>query len=423
MSDYGNALYVLNMVVYLFLSIYYPIYISRYFKLSLLNPILVIFLVSLPVALFKTFVGPLYALDNGLFNPYFNYALLMTNLSLTIEFIMTSLLLKTFSNRRIFYDIIYAYAPKWKVSRKKMLYVSFFFLLLAGLFFFLLASHSFGIVNWLKAPRVGYQLHRTGAGQYFAFSLLCLSASYAISLLYVKKINTVFILSAVYLFFVWFLGSKGFMLNFCICSFIVLWFRRYRHLKRALKLGVPFIFGLLLLNFGSFDLEKITSYFDYYINSSMYYEEYLKGNIDLFYGEIAFSQFWGLIPRAFYPDKPYVYGFLLVNEYFFPGAAEATNTPAFGGPIAAFADFGIVGVLFSSIFNFELGFRVYCYYVIFKDWSYEKIVSNPFILYVFLLLFAPNFLNFFAFPLSFIVFLVIVKTVGFFNRAVIRWPA
>ena len=46
----------------------------------------------------------------------------------------------------------------------------------------------------------------------------------------------------------------------------------------------------------------------------------------------------------------------LVNEHFFPGAAEATHTPAFGGPVPYFADFGLIGVIVYSFFNFQLIF-------------------------------------------------------------------
>ena len=86
------------------------------------------------------------------------------------------------------------------------------------------------------------------------------------------------------------------------------------------------------------DYEKVLSYFDFYINSSIYFKEYYSGKFILFYGQIYFSDFWSLIPRGLFPDKPYVYGITYVNEYFFPGAAAESNTPAFGGPISYYAD-------------------------------------------------------------------------------------
>ena len=77
----------------------------------------------------------------------------------------------------------------------------------------------------------------------------------------------------------------------------------------------------------------------------MYFKEYYSGKISLFYGQIYFSDFCTLIPRGLFPNKPYVYVITLVNEYFFPGAAAETNTPAFGCPISYFADFGILGLI------------------------------------------------------------------------------
>ena len=121
----------------------------------------------------------------------------------------------------------------------------------------------------------------------------------------------------------------------------------------------PLALVLMLVNFFSSigynadgtDYEKVLSYFDYYVNSALYYKEYYSGKIDLFNGKIFFSDFWSLIPRGLFPNKPYVYGITHVNEYFFPGEAEQTNTPAFGGPINYFADFGIFGVIFLTFFD------------------------------------------------------------------------
>ena len=77
----------------------------------------------------------------------------------------------------------------------------------------------------------------------------------------------------------------------------------------------------------------------------MYFKEYYSGKISLFYGQIYFSDFCTLIPRGLFPNKPYVYVITLVNEYFFPGAAAETNTPAFGCPISYFAYIIILGLI------------------------------------------------------------------------------
>ena len=372
-----DFLCLINLFFFVFLTIYYPIYISKSLKLKLLNPITILVVVTMPIALFKAFFGPAYLLNDGLFDKYYNFAILMANIQLIITLYVTIILFKIF--RSYHYSItnfLYKITPKWRIKRTKMFLVSFVFLLLFLISFYLLSS-TFGFINWILSPRTGYQYHRVGAGEYYAFALLFLSTSFSILLLFLRKNKSIYLFSIVYIFFAWFLGSKHIMLNFCIYTITVLWFRNVDNLGKIIGYATPIIFIPMLLNFGSFDLSEIATYFDYYVNSAMYYKEYFSNGIDLFYGQIGLTDYWALVPRSLFPDKPYVYGFLLVNEHFFPGAAEATHTPAFGGPVPYFADFGLIGVIVYSFFNFQLWFQVFCYYIIFVDRRLERIISNP----------------------------------------------
>lgn len=377
--------------------------------------------VTMPVALFKTFIGPAYLLEDGLFDKYYNYALFMSNLQLLITLQVTRFFLKVFkSYKTSLQKIVKKITPKWKVKRSKMFFLSFLFLFLFFLSFYILSTNSLGFINWIISPRTGYQFHRTGAGQYYALALLFLSTSFSLRLLFLKKTKNILLFTILYIIFSWLLGSKHIILNFCIYTIIILWFRQFKHLGKFIRYFTPIIFIPMLLNFGSFDLNDVASYFDYYVNSAMYFKEYFTGNIDLFWGEIRTTEFWALFPRSIFPDKPYVYGFLLVNEHFFPGAAEATHTPAFGGPIASFADFGVLGVIWDSLFNFQLWFQLLCYHIVFTNKNIETLKSNPIYIYVFLLLFAPNFLQFLPFPLSLITFLFLSSIISFINRVVIK---
>lgn len=415
-----DFLCLINLFFFVFLTIYYPIYISKSLKLKLLNPITILVVVTMPIALFKAFFGPAYLLNDGLFDKYYNFAILMANIQLIITLYVTIILFKIF--RSYHYSItnfLYKITPKWRIKRTKMFLVSFVFLLLFLISFYLLSS-TFGFINWILSPRTGYQYHRVGAGEYYAFALLFLSTSFSILLLFLRKNKSIYLFSIVYIFFAWFLGSKHIMLNFCIYTITVLWFRNVDNLGKIIGYATPIIFIPMLLNFGSFDLSEIATYFDYYVNSAMYYKEYFSNGIDLFYGQIGLTDYWALVPRSLFPDKPYVYGFLLVNEHFFPGAAEATHTPAFGGPVPYFADFGLIGVIVYSFLNFQLWFQVFCYYIIFVDRRLERIISNPLYIYAVLILFAPNFLQFFTFPLSVFIFYFLVKLISFINRVVIR---
>lgn len=409
---------ILNLLFFVWITIYYPIYLTKYFKLSFFNPIIISFLFKSPTILFKTFVGPAFALQDGIFNVYFNYAIFMANIELIITLITTIWLLKTFHRRHLDRVVLAYITPKWHISPMRMKRVSLFFALLFLLCFIFVASHSYGLINWLISPRTGYQFHRSGVGQYYALALLFLSTSFALRLIYTRRIKQIFKWAFFYLFVVWFMGSKGFMLSFGCFTIIILWFRKYSKINRTIWLGIPAIFCLLLMNFGSINIEDISSYFDYYVNSALYYEEYFSGRIKLFHGEIMLSDLWGMVPRGIYPDKPYVYGFLLVNEHFWPGLTEATHTPAFGGPIKAFADFGVLGVVLSSIFNFSDWFMVFNYFMIFNASSFKKIKENPVLIYLMLIAFAPCFMFFIDFPISLIIFLLLAWIINISNRII-----
>ena len=62
-----DFLCLINLFFFVFLTIYYPIYISKSLKLKLLNPITILVVVTMPIALFKAFFGPAYLLNDGFF--------------------------------------------------------------------------------------------------------------------------------------------------------------------------------------------------------------------------------------------------------------------------------------------------------------------------------------------------------------------
>lgn len=415
-----DLLFCVNILLYIFLECYYPIFLSKKLNLGIISPVTILAYSSIPILLFKVFLGPAFLLDNGLFNKYFNYAILMTNTSLIMKYVVTALFLHLCLHSKLIKRFVKTFMPHWHFRNNKVVLASIIILFFAILFFILLASHSFGVVSWILNPREGYQFHRSGAGHFYVLSILCLSVSYTIFSIFLKKDSRVILCTVVYMFLAFMLGSKGVILSFCVSCLIFLWFRRYKYLSRIFLLAVPFVCLLLLINFGSFEYSEIASYFDYYVNSAMYYEEYFKGGIDLFYGKISATNFWGLLPRALFPEKPYVYGMLLVNEHFFPGAAEASHTPEFGGPVMAFADWGVMGVIFSSLFNYNIIFKIVLYLFLFKDYNIETIRNNPSKLYCLIILFSPSFMFLVGFPLSFILWLFIVKIISLTNRVVIK---
>jgi len=408
-------LYLINFLIFLLLTCLPIIYYSRYFGLGFFNPISIPFFIFSPVLLVKTFVGPAYILDGGLYNPWFNFALLMTNLSLFFSFFLVFVTIKLIErNSFLRYKMINLIRP-YPLRRKRMVFTAalFFILFLVS---FTLLTKNFGLFNWIFDPRAGYQLHRVGVGHWYALSLLFLSVSYTLSLLYSKNIISLVFVFSFYMVFVYFLGSKGFILSYAIFFLIILWLRKSKYFKVLLLIIPPVGFGLMLKNLNPNEFADVAKYFDYYANSAMYYKAYFKGEIDLFYGYLWLTDFYQYIPRVIFEDKPFVYGFLHVNEFFFPGAAEATHTPAFGGPIASFADFGVLGVIFSSLFSPSSFFTVVLIYNLYSNINIGDVRLKSNFLYLFLWLLAPSFLVFFGSIYMFFLFFIISYLISFINR-------
>ncbi len=51
-------LYWLNIVLYFIIPLLLPVYVTRYFKISWLNPVVILLLVTQPVLLVTTLSGP-----------------------------------------------------------------------------------------------------------------------------------------------------------------------------------------------------------------------------------------------------------------------------------------------------------------------------------------------------------------------------
>jgi hypothetical protein len=363
----------------------------------------------------KVFGGPAFILDEGLFDPWFNFALLMTNIELMATFLVTYFAIGFIKRNTFLRNEILFLVNDMRLSRRKMLFMALFSLLMYFIFFVLLTSE-FGFINWVFNPREGYQFHRSGLGHYYAFSLLFLSFSYTIFLVFMKNDLARIFSFIFFTVLIYFFGSKQLILSFFLFLLIVLWFKQSKYLKTAVFFLTPLAFLVMLINFNSSQAQEVLEYFDYYVNSAMYYKTYFNGELPLFYGQIWWTDFYGYIPRIFFEDKPYVYGFLLVNEYFFPGAAEATHTPAFGGPIATFADFGILGVLFSSIFNYKVFLNTVFLYHIYNNKNFHQIELSSNNLFLFIWLFAPSFLVFFGTLQALILFSTLFYVVRLFNR-------
>jgi hypothetical protein len=419
-----SLLFVLNIIASPLLACFVPLYFTRYFKLGGINLLTINLVIGLPIVLLSTFAGPAYFLPRGLFNPYFQYALLVDNVhsllgSLSMIWIVRQLLRHPHAARWM-ERVAQMGAP---VRSQRMRLAAILFLGLFIICFVLLAQSSFGLLNWLASPRTGYQNHRSGAGQWYALALTFLSVSIVLAMTYARTNYHVLALAPVYLFGSYLLGSKGIVLTFTAFIIIILQIRQYRYFKPLAVLFLVVGTALMAYNFvaamGEIGVEEIAQYADYFVNAAKYYQLHLNGGLPLYYGDITLSSFWGLVPRGLYPNKPYVYGVIKVIEVFYPGGAEATNTPAFA-TIDYYADFGWLGVLLSGLFGSTNIMNAVLYALILprlKTFDYRnRIEHHSVLLFALLLLIAPMFLFYFGFPIHIIMFLIIVKTIDAVNR-------
>jgi len=406
-------------VVYLFYSLNVCFYIAfgytivnvkrRFFGLRWLNPFLILYCAFLPVDLAKLILGPYFLLEKGLAEPYLGVAILITNISLLTKLALIMVCLCLFDK---FSPFVRVPLKNRYISMLKLHFLEILFFIVSLVLFYFMADSNFGFVNWLKSPRTGYQYHRVGVGGLYALSLTFLSLAFTIGLVRQKSLIKKITKTVIYLPVIYFWGSKGFLISFYVFFLIIVWFYNNKFfILISVLTVVPIVFGVLFnlhSAVGALNLEKFGEYFNYYYNSANFYKAYFSGEFSLLKGKIFVTDFWALVPRALYPEKPFVYGILHVNEFFYPGMAAKTHTPAFGGPVALFADFGLLGVIAGSFFDFYYVVKLYLTYVLFKLISFESVRYNTLHLFVFIVVFSPKLFwripLLYSLPIFFIVF-------------------
>lgn len=345
-----DLLYYLNLIIAVAL-ILAPIWWSqRLLQLDWLNPISLLTICFLPVELFKLLIGQWFR-DEGLMYPYFQFAVLMTNLQQCIGLLLIYFAARLKVTQQIPYII-----PRLGFYRKPDFgWISRVFFFLYVVAFLTLALKTGGVADWLLNIRDSYINKREGNGLYYAAAINFVSISYFFCGIASDNWRAFTFRSIFYFCAVYVLGSKGFLLNFFVFYLIIIWRQRQIKIGRILLIALPVVFLLLLVNFfsnqGAIELDSIAQYFEYYPNAAMYYADYFGGVIKLFEGQVFLSSFWEYVPRGLFPEKPYVYGILHVVEFYFPGGAESGNTPAIYGGVPQFADFGIIGLLFFAMIN------------------------------------------------------------------------
>lgn len=418
-----SLLYVLNIAFFFVVVIFLPVTLTRQFRLGWANFLTIPLAISVPIGALTSFSGPYFLLEDSCFNPYFQYALLVNNVHTLVGGLTLLTLIRLAVTRRPLVRLAERFVRSGgPVKPERMRAAAWVFLVLFALSFLVL-TQSFGLLNWLADPRSGYQYHRTGAGQWYALCLTFLSVSMVLSTTYARSTYGAIALAPLYLGLVFLLGSKSFIIGFTLYLINILAIRRFRYLTPVailiLSVGAASAISTFIQSQKGFGLEQISSYSDYFVNAAMYYRDYLGGKLPLFHGQIALTSLWDLVPRSVYPDKPYAYGTILVDEYYFPGAAAQTSTPAFA-TIEYFADFGWPQVILSAIFSVPTLITAFLFSILLPRLQTLNLNNQTphsrFLAYIYLLCLAPFFLYFFDFPLNALLFLGIGTLINLVNK-------
>lgn len=422
-------LYVLNIASFFVVAVFPAISLTRYFRLGWVNLMTIPLAISLPISALTSFSGPYFLLEDGCFNPYFQYALLVSNVHALVGGVTLLVLTRLAVTRRPLVRLAERFVRSGGAAKpERMRAAALLFLALFALSFLML-TQSFGLLQWIADPRTGYQSHRAGAGQWYALCLTFLGVSLVLSTTYARSTYRMIALAPVYLALIYLLGSKSFIIAFTLYLINILAIRRFKYLTPVaiviLSAGAASTINTFIQSQKGFGLEQISSYSDYYVNAAMYYRDYLSGKLPLFHGQIVLTSFWDLVPRSLYPDKPYAYGTILVDEYYFPGAAANTSTPAFA-TIEFFADFGWPQVILSAILSVPTFLGAFLLSILLPRLQAfnlnNQVPHTRFLAYIYLFVLTPFFLYYFDFPLNAVLFLVIVGLINLMNRLRIAAP-
>lgn len=410
---------------YLVLILTLLFFLCWFYRLPFFNAFSILLFTVLPFELTKVLIAPFY---NGLSDdPYYLEAIGINLFFLTVAFFSLMLWLVFFGKVKLPFFRVYENVD-FTITKKGLRRSAYVFLFMYVVFFVATMALGGGGLKWIFNTREAYQLHRVGVGMFYALSISFLSLSFGSYMF--SFVRTSYWLYWGIIFYVgmaYFFGSKGMILDFAVFGLVALWFYRARGFYLCLILVPSIVFPVMIYNlsqaYGELDLSRVLSYFDYYNNSAMFYKAFDEGGLSYYWGKIFTSQFWTFVPRFFYPDKPFVYGFLYVNEYFFPGAAEATNTPAFGGPTEFYADFGMPGVIFGALLNPAVICFAFLSYNLVYRFKYTSVGNDStvdarvYLLLVFL--FFPDFMLFFNATTKVLVFIVWSCYMCFSRRRVV----
>lgn len=335
-----------------------------------------ILLVAIPIVQF--FIVGLYSNVSGVV--LLNSMIALSYISFSVGF---------FTKKKKSLNILSGFVKGFNVSNPPKTILNLHILMMAlvaiALFVYLTHRSGLGLLPWLLDPRYGYQYHRTGLGHLYVASLSIWNFIFLYFLFFrVKKVAHLIPATIAFVSILYFYGSKG-LVVFAVLESVVY----YNFFINKIKLRwALIIFGLFVAVFSFvFSLyshqntnvslsTRILRYADYYNNARMFFSHFDE-EFEYAYGKEYLSGLWMYVPRAVYPNKPFSYGIVkYVVEKYYPGAGESGHTPAFGGPVESYLNFGFAGVI---LIGFMKGYFVslfYRYFLKYRNFLGFVLLSN-----------------------------------------------
>jgi hypothetical protein len=249
-----------------------------------------------------------------------------------------------------------------------------------------------GGIRWLTNTREAYIGYRAGAGPFFALTQWLLVFAFVYYLWSTRpRALRLLVISILFGITAYFLGSKNFVLIFFIIGMIYYHFRVKEIGFLGFGILLTLIFAcavvLLLVQESFLSLMESFLYFkDYFDTTTQFIADF--DDFGFQYGRGLLSSLWFYVPRAFYADKPYEYGILLIHEALFPGAAASGSTPGILEWALAYLDFGIIGVFLSGVLNGIWQRMAYEYFLRHKEKFFAFLLGIQFSIWP-ILAFAP----------------------------------
>lgn len=260
-----------------------------------------------------------------------------------------------------------------------------FFVLCLGTHFSLVFFTDGGTL-WITNPREAYLNHRAGFGIYYVSFLYSILILYLYSLyMWRPKFWGLLLITSFSFFWGMFSGKKAFALIFIVISTCY-----YNFNIRSLGLKfffvfTPFIITIIgsLIYIGSglenLNFEIVLDYFNYADLPAEFL--YRHEEFGYYLGEAFLTSFWVLVPRSFYPEKPFEYGVSLVHQIIHPGLAATGHTAGYFAWLSSYLDFGILGVILAFSFQGWLSRIIYEWYISRRDTLFSFILMMHFTIF------------------------------------------